>query len=136
MAQQDSYQCGDGKWLAVTLDTPDPSLETFCAGKDRDAALKALLAKGIAAAPCLDGNDLLRDTALQGVTLVRDEKGGLVKGLPYRLDGEGLVIERPAPDLGQHTDEVLRELLGYDDARLKQLNDSGVTSTTPTIGEV
>ena len=108
----------------------------FCASKPRDAAVTALLARGIAAAPCFDGNDLLRDTALQGVTLVRDENGGLVKGLPYRLGGEGLVIERPAPDLGQHTDEVLRELLRYDDTRLKQLNDSGVTSTTPTIGEV
>lgn len=133
---QDSYKCADGKWLAVTLDVPDASMEAFCAGKDRDAALAALLARSIAAAPCLDGNDLLRDTDLQGVTLVRDENGGLVKGLPYRLDGKGLAIERPAPDLGQHTDEVLRELLGYDDARLKQLNDSGVTSTTPTIGEV
>jgi crotonobetainyl-CoA:carnitine CoA-transferase CaiB-like acyl-CoA transferase len=136
VAQQDSYQCSDGKWLAVTLDTPDPSMATFCAARNRGDALKVLLGKGIAAAPCLDGNDLLRDVALHGVTLVRDETGGLVKGLPYRLDGKGLAIERPAPDLGQHTEEVLRELLGYDDARLKQLNDSGVTSTTPTIGEV
>jgi len=136
VAQQDSYQCADGGWLAVTLDAPDPSMADFCAGKQRDAAVTALLARGIAAAPCFDGNDLLRDTALQGVTLVRDENGGLVKGLPYRLGGEGLVIERPAPDLGQHTDEVLRELLGYDASRLKQLNESGVTSTTPTIGEV
>ena len=56
---------------------------------------------------------------------MRDEHGGLVKGLPYRLDGKGIAIERAAPDLGQHTDEVLRELLGYDDAQLKQLNDSG-----------
>ena len=136
VVQQDSYRCADGKWLAVTLDALDPSIAAFCAAKDRNTALAALLAKGIAAAPCLDGNDLLHDTKLQGVTLVRDERGGLVKGLPYTLDGKGLAIERPAPDLGQHTDEVLRELLGYDDARLKQLNDSGVTSTTPTLGEV
>ncbi|MFN4015102.1 MAG: CaiB/BaiF CoA transferase family protein [Reyranella sp.] len=136
VAQQDAYHCADGKWLAATLDAPDPSMAAFCTGKDREAALAALLAKGIAAAPCLDGNDLLQDRALQGVTLVRDENGGLVKGLPYRLDGKGLAIERPAPDLGQHTDEVLRELLGYDEARLKELNDSGVTSTTPIIGEV
>jgi len=136
VVQQDAYLCADGKWLAVTLDAPDPSLAAFCAAMDRKSVVQTLLGKGIAAAPCLDGNDLLRDTALQGVTLVRDEKGGLVKGLPYRLGGKGLAIERPAPDLGQHTDEVLREFLGYDDARLKQLNDSGVTSTTPTIGEV
>ena len=73
---------------------------------------------------------------MQGVTLVRDERGALVKGLPYRLDNKGISIERPGPDLGQHTDEVLRELLGYDDAQLKKLADTGVTSTTPAVGEV
>jgi crotonobetainyl-CoA:carnitine CoA-transferase CaiB-like acyl-CoA transferase len=136
VAQQDAYRCADGKWLAVTLPQADASMADFCAGHDREAALTQLLKKGIAAAPCLDGNDLLRDTALQGVTLIRDERGQLVKGLPYRLDGKGITIERAAPDLGQHTDAVLRELLGYDEARLKQLKDSGVTSTTPTIGDV
>ena len=80
---------------------------------------------GIAAAPCNDGADLLRDTSLAGVTLVRDEHGGLVKGLPYRLDGKGITIERAAPDLGQHTDEVLRELLGYGDADLAKLEAIG-----------
>jgi crotonobetainyl-CoA:carnitine CoA-transferase CaiB-like acyl-CoA transferase len=136
VAQQDAHKCADGRWLAVTLGQPDPAIADFCAGRDRDAALAALLAKGIAAAPCLDGNGLLRDAALQGVTLIRDEQGGLVKGLPYRLDGKGITVQRAAPDLGQHTEEVLRELLGYDEARLKQLQESGVTSTTPATGEV
>jgi len=59
-----------------------------------------------------------------------------VKGLPYRLDGKGITIERAAPDLGQHTDAVLRELLGYGDGELAALKKSGVTSTTPTVGDV
>ena len=29
--------------------------------------------------------------------MVHDEKGGLVKGLPYRLGGKGVTIERAAP---------------------------------------
>ena len=32
---------------------------------------------------------------------------------------------RKAPELGQHTDAVLRDLLGYDDARVAELRDAG-----------
>ncbi len=136
VAQQDTYKCQDGRWIAVTLAAADPALESFCASHDSEAAVATLLAKGIAAARCNDGVDLLRDPTLAGVTLVRDDKGGLVKGLPYRLDGQGISIEHAAPDLGQHTEQVLRELLNYDDAALKRLADAGVTSTTPNVGEV
>jgi crotonobetainyl-CoA:carnitine CoA-transferase CaiB-like acyl-CoA transferase len=31
----------------------------------------------------------------------------------------------PAPKLGQHTDELLRDLLGYDDARIARLRSTG-----------
>lgn len=136
IAQQDAYLCADGKWLAVTLDRPDTEMGAFCAARDCDAALTSLLSRGIAAAPCFDGNDLLRDRDLQGVTLIRDGRGALVKGLPYRLDGKGVTIERAAPDLGEHTDEVLRDLLGYSDEQLESLKREGVTSTTPTIGDI
>jgi crotonobetainyl-CoA:carnitine CoA-transferase CaiB-like acyl-CoA transferase len=134
--QQDTYRCRDGRWIAVTFVTPDPGIEAHCATTDSAEAVTGLLAKGIPAALCHDGMDLLRDKALAGVTLVRDERGGLVKGLPYRLDGQGIEIERAAPDLGQHTAEILRTLLGYNDAQLDALAAAGVTSTTPSVGDV
>ena len=134
VVQQDAYRCRDGRWIAITLAAAAPGLEAWCAARDSDKAVSALLARGVAAAACNDGADLLSDKALAGVTLVRGD--GLVKGLPYRLDGKGAAVERTAPALGQHTAEVLRELLGYNEAELNALEAEGVTATTPTVGTV
>ncbi len=43
---------------------------------------------------------------------------------PLRLSGETVAMER-APRRGEHTDEVLRELCGYDAARVQALRDAG-----------
>lgn len=45
---------------------------------------------------------------------------------PIRLSGTPVQYRMPPPDLGQHTDEVLAQLPGYDAVRLKQLRNNGV----------
>jgi crotonobetainyl-CoA:carnitine CoA-transferase CaiB-like acyl-CoA transferase len=44
---------------------------------------------------------------------------------PIRYLDADLPLPAKAPTVGQHTDAVLREVLGYDDARLAQLKASG-----------
>jgi crotonobetainyl-CoA:carnitine CoA-transferase CaiB-like acyl-CoA transferase len=44
---------------------------------------------------------------------------------PIRLSATPVRQELPPPLLGQHTDEVLRELLGWPDERLANLKKSG-----------
>lgn len=48
--------------------------------------------------------------------------------LPIRYAGTPLADPQPAPALGQHTDEVLQEILGYDQARIAALREAGVVN--------
>jgi formyl-CoA transferase len=49
-------------------------------------------------------------------------------GIPVNFEKAACAAQRPAPLLGQHTDEVLREL-GYDDERIAQLREARVIET-------
>jgi len=51
-------------------------------------------------------------------------------GMPIKLSASPALIKR-SPTLGEHTDEVLREVLGYDEARLKNLKSAGAFSIPP-----
>ena len=44
---------------------------------------------------------------------------------PVRFIDEDLPVPEKAPEVGQHTDDVLRAVLGYDDARVAALRESG-----------
>ncbi len=139
---QGCFRCVDGHWLAVTLrDAADEascaraiggaSLADWAATRDAADAAHVLNQAGLAAAVVKNGMDLIRDRALAGDTLAWLPDGGLVKGMPYRFAGLPLVVERRAPDLGEHTGETLRELLGLDDQALARLAALGVTSREP-----
>jgi crotonobetainyl-CoA:carnitine CoA-transferase CaiB-like acyl-CoA transferase len=51
--------------------------------------------------------------------------------MPFRFSGTPTVDPKPAPAVGQHTDEVLAEVLGYGPARMAQLLAQGALSATP-----
>ncbi len=46
-------------------------------------------------------------------------------GLPVRVAGEELPVPTRAPKVGEHTDEVLDDVLGYDPARIEALRAAG-----------
>jgi crotonobetainyl-CoA:carnitine CoA-transferase CaiB-like acyl-CoA transferase len=61
-------------------------------------------------------------------TVVHAKMGRVrVDGLPVHFSKTDWRIERGGPCVGEHTDEVLRELLGLGDAELAELRAAGVT---------
>jgi crotonobetainyl-CoA:carnitine CoA-transferase CaiB-like acyl-CoA transferase len=57
--------------------------------------------------------------------LPRDVLGCEQLPSPIKLVGETLAVPSKAPTPGQHTDEVLREVLGYDAERIGELRSAG-----------
>jgi formyl-CoA transferase len=51
-------------------------------------------------------------------------------GMPIKLSASPVEIKR-SPTLGEHTDEVLKEVLGYDTAKIEQMTAAGAFSMPP-----
>lgn len=47
-------------------------------------------------------------------------------GIPIKLDKTPGEIKEPAPILGQHTGEILREILGYEPEKIARLEENGI----------
>jgi crotonobetainyl-CoA:carnitine CoA-transferase CaiB-like acyl-CoA transferase len=90
-----------------------------------------LEAAGVPCAPVWTYADLFAhpQVAARGMKVrVRDPAGNEVAlvGSPLHIAGASPVEPAMPPALGEHTDAVLRELLGFDDTRLAELRSKGV----------
>lgn len=94
--------------------------------------MSRLQAAGVAAAPIQDVEDqFLRDPLAKerGLFVVVDEPemGPVVTEFPpVRMSETPPVVDRPAPLFGEHTDQVLREVLGLDEKEVAELHAEGV----------
>jgi crotonobetainyl-CoA:carnitine CoA-transferase CaiB-like acyl-CoA transferase len=146
------YQClGEDRWVAIAAETDeqrraladllgrrgpyaesDSDLGAWTAERSPDEAAATLQAAGIAAAPVEDARDLVEhDEHLRArgfyVELDHPVAGPVLhEGIAVRLADTPGAIRRPAPCLGEHTDEVLSTLAGLDGTELARLRELGV----------
>jgi crotonobetainyl-CoA:carnitine CoA-transferase CaiB-like acyl-CoA transferase len=119
---------GEDRWIAVGADLPGVDFT----GEDADELAERLQERGIPAHPVRDGRDLVeRDPQLAAggfyVTLDHPVAGPVAhEGVVARLDGTPGGLRTPAPLLGQHTDELLTELLDLSPDELAALRREGV----------
>ena len=85
--------------------------------------------------PIMSTEDLANDEHVRGrdmwVELDHPQRGKWFNvGMPIKLSASPAVIKR-SPTLGEHTEEVLREVLRYDDNKIKSLQQAGAFSAPP-----
>ena len=80
---------------------------------------------GIPAGPINRVGQALADVQAQHRAMVRTIGGMPLVGSPVRIDGQRADSELPPPSLGEHTNEVLREL-GVDGGEIERLKARGV----------
>lgn len=113
------------------FDELKPILSEITASDSRDEWLKRLDEAGVPASPVYDYADIANDPqviANEYIVEVDDPIHGRVRvpGIPVQLSETPGEVERLAPELGQHTEEVLMELCGYTWDDLAKLREEGV----------
>ncbi len=85
--------------------------------------------------PIMSTEDLANDEHVRGrdmwVELDHPQRGKWFNvGMPIKLSASPAVIKR-SPTLGEHTDEILKTVLGYEDAKINTLKSAGAFSAPP-----
>ncbi|MFI9626599.1 CaiB/BaiF CoA transferase family protein [Streptomyces sp. NPDC052042] len=107
----------DGRW--ARRDELDRAIEAWTSQHPRDEVLAALATAGVPAGPIYTAKDIVDDEqfAVRNMvqTLPVDVAGEIrdvaFPGIVPVLDQQSIPVSSPGPDLGEHTHEVLSELL-------------------------
>ncbi len=107
----------------------DVIVAAWTSRRDRDRVAKELTDAGVAAAPSRDARDIYADPHLHErgafVTVNHPELGDLeLIGPPWKMDDLETEAVR-APFLGEHNDEVFKEIVGLTDDDLSGLRERG-----------
>jgi CoA:oxalate CoA-transferase len=106
-------------------------LEELVSGMTMDEAVKTLVEIGMATGPVYSAGDTIKDPhyiARDMFVEIDHPKAGKIvaPNFPVKFSETTTEISSPAPLLGQHTIEVLMNLLDYSEVQIEQLEKGGV----------
>ena len=110
-----------------------PAVEKWLEGRDKAGAAAYLAERGVPAAPVLDAREVIESPHFQARNMIVEfEYPGAgtfrVAGSPAKLGSEPIPPVRRPPLLGEHTDSILRELVGLSDDDIANLRAEGAVA--------
>ena len=86
---------------------------------------------GIPCAPINTVDRVLKDPQIKARDMIVEVEHPVagkmhLPGVPIKMYKTPGSVDKAAPLLGQHTEEILQEILGYDTAKVQELRDQGV----------
>lgn len=117
----------DIKWVTEHAAEIDEMIETWTMGRTKREVFHLLGRAGVPCGPTLNAEDIYSDPHLAAremiVTLEHPKRGPfMMPGSPVKLSDSPTEL-RVAPLLGQHTDEVLKDVLGFGERELAELRE-------------
>jgi len=117
------------------VDELDKKVGEWTATLDAHVVMETLQAVGVAAGEVQRAPDTLADPQLKwdGAIVELDHPVSgkrLYPGVPFRMSATPPLKSTPAPLLGQHTEEICRDLLKMSDEEIKRLLDEDVLHNT------
>lgn len=117
------------------VDELDRLVEEWTATRDAHEVMETLQRAGVAAGVVQRAPDSIEDPQLkwQGAIVELDHPvvgKRLYPGIPFKLSEAPPLQSTPAPLLGQHTDEICRELLEMSQEEIERLKEEGVLQGT------
>ena len=123
----DDPNYSDFDWIVEHTDEINNMIETWTMERDKYEVFHILGKAGVPCGPTLNAVDIYSDPQLAAremiVTLEHPERGPfMVPGCPVKMS-DSAAEPSIAPSLGQHTDEVLGEMLGFGPEELAELRE-------------
>jgi formyl-CoA transferase len=127
---QEDSRTVDGTARGSNMDLIRPIIELWLADKTRAEAVDLLQQHGVPSGPVYSAEDIFADphiAARHMLVTVDDPVAGPRKYArsPLHLSAAPEIPTESAPQLGEHTLPILRDVLGYDQARVEELQDLG-----------
>jgi len=135
---KDDPRTENGTVRATNADFIRKTIEGWLADKTRAQAVALLEEQGVPSGPVYTAEDIFNDphiAARNMLVTVDDPVAGPRKYArsPLHLSSAPDIPAEPAPQLGGHTQTILKDLLGYGDNEIEQLQDQGVIEIHNTI---